>query len=101
MPEMTPFGWFHTIIGIAAILTGIYSLFTYKVLNWADKSSRLYLILTFVAAASALGIYRATGAFNAAHGLAVLTIVALFGGLITEKTNIFKGLSPLPSGNSL
>lgn len=94
MPEMTPFGWFHTIVGIAAILTGIYSLVRYKVLKWSDTSSKIYLILTFIAAASALGIYRATGAFNAAHGLAVLTIIALAGGRLTETTNMFKSLSP-------
>lgn len=94
MPEMTPFGWFHTIVGIAAILIGIYSLSKHKVLNWEDKSSKIYLILTFVAAASALGIYRATGSFNIAHGLAVLTILTLIGGRITEVTNLFRGLSP-------
>jgi len=94
MPEMTLFGWFHTLVGIAAILIGIYSLFTHKVLNWKDKSSKVYLILTLIAAASALGIYRATGSFNIAHGLAVLTILTLIGGRITEMTRLFRRFSP-------
>lgn len=89
MPEITLFGWFHTIIGITAILFGVASLAKHKVIKFDNTSGKVYLICTLIAAASALGIYHATGSFNAAHGLAVLTLVALVGGRITEATNLF------------
>ncbi len=89
MPEITLFGWFHTVVGIIAILAGIYSLIKFKVIGWDRPTSKIYLVCTFIAAASALGIYHATGSFNPAHGLAVLTLVALAGGRIAEATSIF------------
>jgi len=93
MPEITLFGWFHTIVGIVAILSGVISLFKHKIIRFDNMSGKIYLVCTLIAASSALGIYHATGSFNPAHGLAVLTLVALIGGRIAEATNIFRGLS--------
>lgn len=94
MPEITLFGWFHTIIGIVAILAGVYSLAKFKVIRSDNASGQTFLICTLIAAVSALFIYRATGSFNPAHGLAVMTLVALAGGYLMEKTNVFGALSP-------
>ena len=33
MPEMTLLGWFHTIFGVGALLSGFYTLFTYKIIS--------------------------------------------------------------------
>ena len=33
MPEMSPFGWFHTIMGIVALLSGGYSIIKYKIIE--------------------------------------------------------------------
>ena len=30
MPEMTLLGWFHTVIGVGAVLSGFYTIFKYK-----------------------------------------------------------------------
>ena len=94
MPEITVFGWFHTIIAILALLSGIYSLAKYKVLMAKNMSAKIYLICTFIAAASALAIYNASGSFNPAHGLAILTLLALLVGRTAETTTLFRGLSP-------
>jgi len=94
MPEITLFGWFHTIIGITALLSGVYSLAKHKVLMASNMSAKIYLICTFIAAATALGIYHATGSFNPAHGLAILTLLALLVGRTAETTKLFRGLSP-------
>ena len=93
MPEITLFGWFHTIIGIAALLTGAYSLVVHKVIQLQQVSGRIYVLCTFIAAASALGIYH-QGGFNPAHVLAILTLLALLVGTAAEKTGIFGKLSP-------
>ena len=92
MPEITPFGWFHTIVAILALLFGFYTLAKFKVIKLAQFSGKTYLILTLVAAASALGIYK-HGGFGVAHALAVLTIFAVLFGAVAEKTAIFGKLS--------
>jgi len=93
MPEMTLFGWFHTVVGIVAILSGIKTLYRDKVIGIEATSAKIYLGCTLVAAVTALMIYK-RGAFGPAHALAVLTLLALAVGMIAAKTNIFGKLSP-------
>ena len=88
MPEMTLLGWFHTVFGVGALLSGFYTLFAYKIISIINFSARLYLCLTLVVAASALGIYN-QGGFGIAHVLAVLTLIAITGGFVMEKYKIF------------
>jgi uncharacterized membrane protein len=92
MPEMTLLGWFHTIFGIGALISGFYTLLSYKIISINNFSAKLYLSLTLVVAVSALGIYN-QGGFGIAHVLAVLTLIAIAGGFVMEKYNIFGGLS--------
>ncbi|NVJ98330.1 MAG: hypothetical protein HWE25_09265 [Alphaproteobacteria bacterium] len=93
MPEITIFGWFHTIIGIAALLSGVYSLVKFRIIRFADTTGKTYLFCTLLAAASALGLYNATGEFNKAHILAILTLGALAVGRIAETTQLFRQFS--------
>ena len=92
MPEMIPLGWLHTILGIAAVLSGFYTLIKYRVVSLAHRSGKLYVLLTLIVAGTALGIYN-QGGFGIAHNLAVLTLVALAGGVVMEKTRLFGSLS--------
>lgn len=92
MPEMTMLGWFHTILGIAAILTGFYTVAKYKVIAWEVQTGKIYIILTFIVAATALMIYN-QGGFGIAHVLAVLTLIALAGGFIMERFRLFGSVS--------
>ena len=92
MPEITLFGWFHTVVGILALLTGLYALARFKVIQITQLAGRSYLILTVLAAASALGIFK-HGGFGVAHGLAVLTLLAVLVGGIAETTRLFGKLS--------
>ena len=57
-----------------------------------EASGKLYVVVTLVVAGSALGIYN-QGGFGIAHVLAVLTLIALAGGVIMEKTNLFGSFS--------
>lgn len=93
MPEISPLGWFHTVIGIIALLTGVYSLAKYKVIDTEHKSSQTFLICTLIAAATALAIF-ARGTFGPAHALAILTLLALATGMVAAKTNILGKFSP-------
>ena len=82
----------HTVFGVGALLSGFYTLFTYKIISTINFSARLYLCLTLIVAASALGIYN-QGGFGIAHVLAVLTLIAIAGGFVMEKYKIFGSMS--------
>ena len=92
MPEMIPLGWFHTILGIGAVVSGFYTLIKYRVVSLTHRSGKLYALLTLIVAGTALGIYN-QGGFGIAHNLAVLTLVALAGGVVLEKTRLFGSFS--------
>tara|TARA_B100000029_G_C17246492_1_gene841060 strand:- start:79 stop:561 length:483 start_codon:yes stop_codon:yes gene_type:complete len=88
VPEMTLLGWFHTVVGVVALISGFYTIFKYRVISLEESSGKLYLISTLIVAGSALGIYN-QGGFGIAHMLAVLTLIALLGGVIMEKGKLF------------
>lgn len=93
MPEISLLGWFHTGIAIIALITGVYSLAKFKIIQTSQLTGRIYLICTLIAASTALMIFR-HGGFGPAHGLAVLTLAALIVGTIAEKTKPFGKFSP-------
>ena len=80
---MTLLGWFHTVMGVIAILTAAYTLYQHRIIRAADKSGRAYLLITLVVAGSALAIYN-QGGFGVGHILAVLTLTALLAGYLLE-----------------
>jgi hypothetical protein len=92
MPEMTLLGWFHTILGILAVLSGFYTLYKYRVISYEVSSGKLYILVTLLVAGSALGIYN-QGGFGVAHILGVLTLIALAGGYIMERYKWFGSFS--------
>lgn len=92
MPEMTILGWFHTIFGVFALVTAFYTLRHHKVISMDNLAGKLYVYITIFVAGSALAIYN-QGGFGIAHWLAVLTLVAVFGGMVMEKFQLFGGFS--------
>ncbi len=92
MPPMTVLGWFHTVIGAAAILTAIYSLYHHKILSAANTSGRAYLLMTLFVASSALMIYN-QGGLGPGHALAVLALLALGIGVFVELKAPIGGFS--------
>ena len=92
MTEMTILGWLHTVLGVVAVLNGFYTLYNYRVISVKESSGRIYVYLTLLVAVSALGIYN-QGGFGIAHVLAVLTLIALAGGFIMERTKLFGSVS--------
>jgi len=84
VPDITLFGWFHTIIAIIALFAGFYTLAVYKTITLEHKTGKVYLGFTLIAAVTALMIYN-QGGFGPAHMLAVLTILALLAGFLVSK----------------
>ena len=82
-------GWFHTIVGIGGILTGIYLLVRYKSINIWSSLGMFYIICTLLASGSSFFIFSATGSFNDAHVLSLLTIFAIIAAFILDRFNLF------------
>jgi len=93
MPEMILLGWIHTIIAIIALIAGYYTIAVYKVIDTGQLTGKIYLVATFLAAVTALMIYQ-RGIFGPAHGLAILTLLALAGGLIVVKISSLRSIAP-------
>lgn len=92
MPEIIPLGWFHTAMGIAAILSGVFTLWMYTEITLQTRSGQIYLATTLVTAVTALGIYQ-HGFFGPGHVLAVLTLGALGIGTLAGATQLFGAFS--------
>jgi len=88
MPEISLLGWFHTGIAIVALVAGLYSMLRYKFIDPMQMTGKVYLLCTLIAAITALMIYQ-HGKFGPAHGLAVLTLLALIIGSVAARTSIF------------
>ena len=82
-------GWFHTILGSAAIIVGLYLLVKDRFIFMNTKLTNFYLLSTFFTCASSFFLYAATGSFNTAHVLSVVTILAIFFALVLQKFNLF------------
>ncbi|NCV99807.1 MAG: hypothetical protein EBW26_03945 [Proteobacteria bacterium] len=90
---ITYMGWFHTIVGIPAILVGLYLLFRDRFIYINTGLAKFYLIATVITSASSLFIFRATGALNMAHFNSVIIILAVLFAYILHKRSIFGSLS--------
>ena len=82
-------GWFHTILGIAAIVIGLYLLIKDRFIFMNTNLAKFYLLSTVITCASSFLLYGATGSFNTAHWLSVLTILAILFALVLNRYNIF------------
>ena len=89
--EISLIGWIHTILGTLAIFVALFIIVTQGYIKSTNNLGKFYIIATLITASTALMLYK-NGGFNLAHILAVLTIVAIFLGISSEKYNIF-GLS--------
>lgn len=86
--SLSAIGVFHTILGSLAIFCAIKLLWTNKQIDAVSITGKVYLLATLLTAGSALTIFK-HGGFNAAHGLAILTILAVLGGFIADKLVLF------------
>ncbi|MCF6300484.1 MAG: hypothetical protein L3J52_05135 [Proteobacteria bacterium] len=86
---LSPMGIFHTIIGIAALISGFKLLWQNKQISSTPLTGKIYLITTLITAASSLTIFK-LGTFHIAHVLGILTLMAVLAGVLTEKMVFFK-----------
>ena len=92
MPEIIPLGWFHTAMGIIALLSGGFTLAKFKEISLQNRSGQIYLVTTLITAGTALAIFQ-RGEFGPGHALAVMTLAALAVGALAETLKPFGKLS--------
>lgn len=92
MPEIIPLGWFHTVMGIIALASGVFALAKYKEITLQTRSGQIYLLTTLLTAGTALAIFQ-RGMFGPGHALAVMTLAALAVGTVASITHLFGKLS--------
>lgn len=92
MPEMIPLGWFHTAMGITALVSGSYALARFKQISLHTRSGQIYLVTTLITAGTALAIFQ-RGEFGPGHALAVMTLLALAVGTAAATTGFFGSFS--------
>jgi uncharacterized membrane protein len=88
MPEIIPLGWFHTVMGIIALVSGGFTLARFKEISLQTRSGQVYLLATLITAGTALAIFQ-RGEFGPGHALAVMTLLALAVGTVAAKTKLF------------
>jgi uncharacterized membrane protein len=92
MPEIIPLGWFHTAMGVIALLSGGLTLAKFKEISLQNGSGQIYLVTTLITAGTALAIFQ-RGEFGPGHALAVMTLLALAVGTIAATMKPFGQLS--------
>ena len=51
MPEIIPLGWFHTVTGVVALVSGGVALVNFKEISLQTRSGQIYLVTTLITAA--------------------------------------------------
>jgi len=92
MPEMIPLGWFHTVMGVIALVSGSFTLARSKEISLQTRSGQIYLAATLITAGTALAIFQ-RGEFGPGHALAVMTLLALAVGTLAATTQFFGSFS--------
>jgi uncharacterized membrane protein len=75
-------------MGIVALVSGAYTLARFKEISLRTRSGQVYLVTTLLTGGTALAIFQ-HGMFGPAHGLAVLTLLALAAGAVAETLKPF------------
>ena len=88
MPEIIPLGWFHTGMGVIALLSAGFTLARFKEISLQTRSGQIYLVTTLITAATALAIFQ-RGEFGPGHALAVMTLLALAVGTVAATKKPF------------
>ena len=88
MPEIIPLGWFHTAMGVIALVSGGFTLTRFKEISLQSRSGQIYLATTLITAGTALAIFQ-RGEFGPGHALAVMTLVALAVGTVAATRKPF------------
>ena len=92
MAGLTTLGVLHTAIGVIAVVCGFWALARDKEISLQNRLGQVYVVTTFITAATGLGIFQ-HGGFGPPHVLSILTIIALAVGILAGLSGVFGGWS--------
>jgi uncharacterized membrane protein len=88
MIGLTTLGIFHTVVSLIALACGVAALVRSREISPRDRLGQIYLVGTFISAATGLGIFQ-HGGFGPPHMLALMTLAALVIGTVAAMTAVF------------
>ena len=86
--SLSVIGIFHTLFGLFALVSAGYLIVKYHHIDIKRGLGKLYVLSTAVTAVTSLFVFN-HGGFNIAHGLAILTLLALLVGLLLSWFKLF------------
>jgi len=89
---MTPFGWFHTVISVVAVVAGIIALARDKKISSHNTVGKIYVVMTILSCLTGLCIFH-HGGFGPGHVLAIVTLLVLGIAGVAGKTQVFGSAS--------
>lgn len=92
MPGLTPFGLFHTLISLVAVVAGVISFVRSGRISPVDLAGKVYVAFTIASCVTALGIFH-HGGFGPPHAVAILTLAVLAAAALARATSLFAGAS--------
>jgi len=85
---LTTLGVFHTAISLVALVCGIWVLVRDKEISAKNGLGQIYLVGTFISAATGLFIFQ-RGGFGPPHVFSILTLLALAVGTVAATSGLF------------
>ena len=76
MLNLSLFGLFHTVLGLVAVVAGIYAFFRHGKIGYATKPGGLFIWMTIITCVTGLFIFH-HGGFGKPHVLSIATLVVL------------------------
>jgi uncharacterized membrane protein len=92
MLGISPFGMFHTLISLVAVVAAVVALLRYREISLATRAGQVFALFTVGSCITGLFIFR-HGSFGPPHVLAILTLVVLAVAALAEKRRVFGGWS--------
>ena len=92
MLGLTTLGVFHTVISLIALVCGVWTLARDKEISPRNGLGQIYLVGTFITAATGLFIFQ-RGGFGPPHVVAILTLLALAVGTVAATSGLFGAAS--------
>jgi uncharacterized membrane protein len=86
--KVTPFGAFHTVIGLIAVIAGVTALVRYKEISARFLAGKIYIAMTILTCLTGFGIFH-HGGFGKPHVLGIITLVVLGVAWMAGNTSLF------------
>src|SRR5262245_32504988 len=86
--KVTPFGAFHTVIAIVAVIAGLVALVRYVEISPRSLAGKIYIAATILTCLTGFGIFH-HGGFGKPHVLGIITLVVLGVAIAAARSDLF------------